>query len=121
MSKKKKEEKIIPPPELAGFERKHLRGLAHGVRAVVQVGQSGITDGVIEAVAQALADHELIKVRMYQPEDKKAMAAELAARSHAALCGLVGHNAVLYKPHPKKPTIVLPKRGATKEDRRQDS
>lgn len=114
MSEKKK--KKLPAPELQGFERKYLRGLAHSFNALVQVGQSGITEGVIEAVDQALTDHELIKVRMYQPEDKKAMAAELAERSCAALCGLVGHNVILYKPHPKKPTIKLPKRKGSKED-----
>ena len=47
---------------------------------------------------------------MIRPPDKKAMSAELAQRSSAHLCGLVGHVAILYRPHPEKPTIVLPDR-----------
>jgi len=97
-----------PLVALRGFQRKHLRGLAHALKPVVQIGRSGISDDVIEALDQALLHHELIKVRMFQPEDKKAMAAELAERGRAHLCGLVGHMAILYRPHPKKPTIKVP-------------
>ena len=59
---------------------------------------------------RALLDHELIKVRMREPPDKKAMAAELAARTDACLCGLVGHTAILSRPHPERPRIALPRR-----------
>ncbi len=95
---------------MEGFQRKYLRGLAHRLNPVVQVGQSGVTEAVTEAVNAALLDHELIKVRLREPEDKKAMADALAAGSEADLCGLVGHTAILYKAHPKKPVIKLPKR-----------
>jgi len=96
--------------ELEGFQRKWLRGRAHDLKPLVQVGQSGVTDAVIDAMAQALLDHELIKVRLHEPEDKKGMAAELAERSGAELCGLVGHTVILYRAHPKKPVIELPER-----------
>ena len=75
---------------------------------MVQVGQAGVTGQVTEAVDAALLDHELIKVRMVRPADKKAMAAELAERAFASLCGVVGHMAILYRPHPDKPQIKLP-------------
>lgn len=99
-------------PELAGFQRKYLRGLAHSLKPLVQVGSSGVTEGVVQALDQALLDHELIKVRMHEPEDKKGMAAELARLSGSHLCGLVGHSAILYRPHPKEPQIVVPQRKA---------
>ncbi|MBW1809226.1 MAG: YhbY family RNA-binding protein [Deltaproteobacteria bacterium] len=95
---------------LKGFQRRYLRGLAHNLDPVVQVGQNGITPAVITAVKTALLDHELIKVKMEQPLDKKKMAAGLATSSGAELCGLVGHVALLYKRHPKEPKIVLPKK-----------
>ncbi len=97
-------------PDLRGFEKKHVRGLAHRLKAVVQVGQAGVTDAVIEAVQAALLDHELIKVRLTRPEDKHADAAGLAKGAQAALVGLVGHTAILYKPHPEEPQIKLPTR-----------
>ncbi len=97
---------LAPPPSLTGAQRKHLRGLAHGLDPVVHVGQHGVTDPVLDAVHEALLTHELIKVRLHEPEDKKATAAEIADGTHAALCGLVGHTVILYRPHPERPKIV---------------
>lgn len=96
------------PIELHSFQRKHLRSLAHTLKPVVQVGEAGVSAGVLRAIERALLDHELIKVRLKEPEDKRAMAAALAEGSGAALCGLVGHTAILYRPHPEKPRIELP-------------
>jgi RNA-binding protein len=93
---------------MTGSQRRYLRGLAHPMKPVVQVGQSGVTDAVVEQVEAQLLAHELIKVRLREPEDKKAMAAELALRTGSELCGLVGHTALLYRPHPDEPRIVLP-------------
>jgi RNA-binding protein len=77
----------------------------------VQIGKDGITDGVVAAAASALATHELVKVRV-QPEapiDRVEAATALAARVHAVLAQTLGRTFLLYKRHPKKPRIVLPK------------
>lgn len=95
---------------LAGYQRKWLRGKAHSLQPLVQVGQSGVTDAVIKAVDQALLDHELIKVRLQQPDDKKGMARQLAERTGAEMCGLVGHTVILYRTHPEKSRLRLPER-----------
>jgi len=94
-------------PQLTGRQRKELRGLAHNLEPVVQVGQGGISDGVVRAIDAALLSHELIKVRLHQPDDKKALAQELANIAGAVLCGLVGHTVILYRPHPEEPRIRL--------------
>ncbi len=94
--------------ELNNKQRGYLRGLAHGLRPVVQIGQHGITDALVKAVHHALLEHELIKVKMHEPEDKRAMAQELGERSGAALCGAVGHVVILYRPHPDEPQLELP-------------
>ena len=62
---------------------------------------------------QALDAHELIKVSMHKPKDKKTMAAALAEGSGAHLAGLLGHTAILYRAHKEKPRIVLPQRDAS--------
>ncbi|HYD48964.1 MAG TPA: ribosome assembly RNA-binding protein YhbY [Terriglobales bacterium] len=93
--------------EIDSKQRRKLRALAHHLKPVVQVGQAGVSDEVIAAVEQALLDHELIKVQMREPEDKKAMAQQLAAATGAALCGLLGHVVLLYRPHPEKPRLQL--------------
>jgi RNA-binding protein len=92
---------------LTSRQRKHLRGVAHALEPVVQVGQSGVTDAVIRSLDAALLAHELVKVRLHEPEDKHAAAARLAEEAGAALCGLVGHTVILYRPHPEKPRITL--------------
>lgn len=98
----------LPRRELHGFERKHLCGMAHGLEPVVQIGRDGVSDAAIAAVREALIAHELIKVRLRQPKDKRSMAEMLAQRASAHLCGLIGHIAILYRQHPKRPQIVLP-------------
>ena len=96
--------------ELRGFQRRYLRGQAHPLRPLVQVGGAGINAAVLRAVNEALASHELVKIRLNDPTDKKAMAKELARGCGAALCGLVGHTVILYRPDPDEPRLVLPVR-----------
>lgn len=100
------------PPKLQGFQRRFLRGQAHPLKPVVQIGGGGASEAVLGAIDAALSDHELIKVRLHEPEDKKATAQDLAEKAGAALCGVVGHTVILYRPHPEKPKIELPVRGA---------
>jgi RNA-binding protein len=94
--------------ELKGYQRRYLRGLANPLKALVQVGESGLSDSLIKALDDALEHHELVKVRLQQPPDKKASAKELAERTSAELCGLVGHTVILYRRNPKEPKIELP-------------
>ena len=110
----------VPPPNpastapLNGQQRRFLRALAQPRHALVQVGSAGLTSAVTSAVSAALLEHELVKVRLHEPEDKHADAAALAEACEAHLCGLVGHTVILYRKHPEKPRIVLPQRGAAR-------
>lgn len=101
-----------PPaaPELAGFQRKALRGLANPLRPIVHIGEAGISDAVLCALDDALLRHELVKVRLHAPDDKRAEARTIADASRAALCGVVGHTVILYRPNPENPRIELPTR-----------
>jgi RNA-binding protein len=96
--------------QLAGYQRKHLRGLAHSLKPLVQVGEAGLSAAVIAATQQALKDHELVKIRLHEPTDKRAMADELARQSKSQLCGLVGHTVILYRRHPETPKVEVPQR-----------
>jgi RNA-binding protein len=91
-----------PAPLLAARELRELRAQAHSLSPLVQVGHGGVTAEVLTAVSRALRDHELIKVRLHEPEDKQGMAEALAQGSRAALCGLVGHTVILYRPRPQQ-------------------
>lgn len=93
--------------QLTGRQRKALRGLAHGFEPLVHVGAAGVTEAVVDAVDKALLARELVKVRLHAPEAKHDDAATLAAGTGASLCGVIGHVVILYRPHPKKPKIVV--------------
>ena len=105
------EHKPAPPPALSGTAARYLRGLGHALDPVVQIGKEGVTDGVVKATCAALLTHELIKVRVLgeAPVDRREAAADLAARAEASLAQVLGRTALLYKRHPKKPKIVLPR------------
>ena len=102
---------IPAPPVLDGAQRRHLRGLAHPLKPIIFVGEGGLSDALIRALDEALTSHELVKVRLRQPPDKKAVAAALAEGSGSVVCGVVGHTVVLYRPNPEDPKIILPTRG----------
>jgi RNA-binding protein len=96
---------------LTGQQRRHLRKLAHTLKAIVFVGEAGVSGGVLAALEQALSDHELVKLRLLNTEDRKITAEQIASASSAELCGVVGRSVILYRARDENPTIVLPARG----------
>jgi RNA-binding protein len=102
-----------PPPELDGRQRRHLRALAHHQKAIVQIGGQGLTPGVVQAVDTALTRHELVKVKVTSdaPVTLAEVGPELAVQTRSALAQTIGRTLLLYRPHPKKPRIVLPRAG----------
>ena len=97
--------------KLSSKQRRHLSGLGHALQPIVIVGKEGVTEGVVAALEQALLDHELVKVRVGNSasEDREQVADELAKRTQADLASVVGKTMLLYKAHPEKPKIKLPK------------
>ncbi len=96
---------------LTNAQTRFLRGQAHGLKAMLQVGGKGISDALVAEVDGALEHHELIKVKVAaQDRDARdAMVEELANRAGAALVQRIGHTAVLYRPSKDQRRIVLPR------------
>ncbi len=101
------------PATLTGKARSHLRALGHHLHPLVQVGKEGVSSSLVEALRTALHDHELVKVKLGENAegDREALAGELAKEARAHLIGLIGRTLLLYRRHPEKPTIELPKSG----------
>ena len=91
-------------------QRRHLRGLAHHLKPVVMIGQHGLSDGVTAELEVALEAHELIKVRISAADrdQRKAMIGQICRRNNADFVHAIGHVAVFYRRHPKRPKIALP-------------
>jgi RNA-binding protein len=107
LNKKKKEEM---EKKLKGLQRQYLRGLAHRLNPVVQIGKHGVSDEAVAEIDQALTDHELIKIRFNEfKEDKKNLSAGIADRSGSELVGMIGNVAIFYRENPEKTKkIVIP-------------
>jgi len=84
--------------KLKGFERTYLRGLAHSIKPVVQIGKSGLSDEVTASIKEALAARELIKIKFNEyKEEKKQLAAEIEKVTASEMAGMVGNVAIFYK------------------------
>jgi RNA-binding protein len=92
---------LMPASDL----RRALRGHGHAMSAVVQIGKSGVTEAVVKQVQQALADHELIKVKIGAecPADRHEVADCLGREPGINVVQMVGRVLLLYKRHPQTP------------------
>lgn len=90
-------------------QRRYLKGLAHPLKPVVMIGNSGLTPAVLNEIEQALSHHELIKVRVSGQEraDRKQMLDQIAEQTGADLVMIIGHIGGFYRPA-DKPKISLP-------------
>jgi RNA-binding protein len=95
---------------LNGKQLRHLRGLGHDLKPVVQVGRAGIDDGVVAAVNQALTDHELVKIKLGETVelDRHEAAEAIAQRTGSEVAQVLGNTMLLYRADPDDPVIVLP-------------
>ena len=96
---------------LTGKQRRHLRALGHELKPIVQVGKGGIDDGLVAALDQALADHELVKIKIGDGAgvDRQDAADQLAAQTHSEVAQVLGYTVLLYRANAEDPKIKLPK------------
>ena len=95
---------------LTGKQRRHLRALGHKLRPLVQLGKGGIDEGLVAAVDRALADHELVKIKLGERAglDRHDAASELADKTKAEIAQVLGNIVLLYRADPAEPRIALP-------------
>lgn len=74
------------------------------------MGKEGLSEGLIGAIDAALAEHELIKLRLGEAagDNRHNIAAALAEAAGAELVQVLGRTILLYRPHPEDPEIELP-------------
>ena len=96
--------------DLTERQKKHLRGLAHPLKPVINLGEKGVTDAFLQELDSTLEHHELmkIKVRTGDRESRNTIIEELADRMSAVLVSRIGNVATLYRARRKNPGITLP-------------
>ncbi|MDH3399943.1 MAG: ribosome assembly RNA-binding protein YhbY [Chromatiales bacterium] len=95
---------------LTESQKKSLRGLAHALKPIVMVAGGGASEGVINELDQALAHHELLKIRVRvgDREARDELIGQLCRKTRATLVQRVGNVATLFRRNPEKPKIKLP-------------
>ncbi len=100
--------------KLKGFERTYLRGLAHSLKPVVQIGKSGLKNEVVESIQEAFSARELIKIKFNEfKEEKKALSKEIEEITGSEMVGMIGNIAIFFKENEDeaKRRIKLPVKG----------
>ncbi len=95
---------------LTGKQKRFLRGIGHNLKPVIMVGKGEITEALTRETAEALAAHELIKVKLLEScaLDRHAAAAELADSCRAEVAQILGRTILLYR-GAEEPKLELPK------------
>ena len=93
-------------------EQKRFKAIGHSLKPVVTIAGNGLSDAVISELNRAIADHELIKVRVNADDrdDKQATIEKVVGVTNAELVQSIGNVALIYKsakkPNPKLSNIL---------------
>ncbi len=95
---------------LSGKQKRFLRALGHPLKPVVTVGKGEVNEALVKETDDALASHELIKVKILESclLDRFEVAEELAAACQADVAQVIGRTLLLYKKG-KELKIELPR------------
>ncbi len=95
--------------QLTGKQARFLRGLGHHLQPVVMIGKESLSDAVLASIEEALATHELIKVKLQEGclLDRREVATILAEKTGAAVAQVLGKTILLYR-QGEKAKINLP-------------
>lgn len=96
--------------KLSNKQKQFLKGLAHPLKPVVQLGANGLTEGVLAEIDSALNHHELIKVKVPTDDrEEKALIMDAIIRETASeKLQVIGHTLILFRPS-EECKIQLPK------------
>lgn len=87
-----------------------LKGLAQRLEPVLALGKAGATDAFLKSLGEALAQHELVKIKFAAFKDeRKTIAPQLAEKTGSQLIWIVGHVAVFFRqqPDPAKRKVAV--------------
>jgi len=89
------------PHNLSNPEKRALKARAQRLDAIVKLGHAGISEAFLKSMDEALATHELVKMKFSaRKEEKKTLAPEIADRTRSELVTLVGNVAVFFRAKP---------------------
>jgi RNA-binding protein len=90
---------------------KFLRAKCHDLKAVILLGQKGLTGGVLLELDNALTHHELVKIKLSvdDRDARKQMISEICEKCQAEEVQSIGKTLSVYRVNPDKAILELPK------------
>ncbi len=91
--------------------RNFLRASAHELKPVVMVGKEGVDARITKALDEALASHELVKVKFQaHKEDAAELAVALAESAGAEVVTVIGFTGIFFRQNkdPQKRVVTIP-------------
>lgn len=86
---------------LNNLQIRKFKAAAQHLEPILKLGKAGLSDGFIRSVEEALAQHELVKIKFVEfKEEKKELAPQLAEKTSSHLIMRVGNVMVLLRPRP---------------------
>ena len=94
---------------LTPIQRRFLRAQAHGLRPIVMIGQSGLTEAVKKEIDSRLRFHELMKIKLADDdrEARNQILDNICNELVAAPVQQIGKILVVYRPA-VEPKLTLP-------------
>ena len=91
---------------------KFLRAKCHDLKAVIMLGQKGLTEEVLNELEIALTHHELVKIKLAvdDRDARKQMIADICDKSQSEEVQSIGKTLSVYRVNSDKAVIELPKR-----------
>ena len=86
---------------LTNAQIRKFKATAQHLEPMLKVGKAGLSEGFVRSVNEALAQHELVKIKFSEfKEQKKELAPQLAGQTSSHLIMRVGNVMVLHRPRP---------------------
>ena len=96
---------------LSNKQKQYLKGLAHSIKPIIQLGGNGLTEGVLAEIENALGHHELIKIKVPTDdrEEKKLIMDAIIRETGAVKLQVIGHTLIMFKQSEEK-KIEIPRK-----------
>ena len=92
-------------------QKRYLRGFTNDLKAVILVGQKGITPALLKELDGALAHHELVKIKIAHSDraSRSATIEQIRESSGGQLVQTIGNVACLFRRSARDPKFELPR------------
>ena len=83
--------------DLTSKQRKILRSKAHHLKPYIIIRKNGLTKSSINSISRLLNQHELIKVKIADNENRENIKDKILLKTSSSIVGSIGKIVIIYK------------------------